>query len=54
MYVKEEDAAGRDESKLRVIEVVPDRITSHDFGPEAGGFARLYFALWRRVHPTRP
>ena len=53
MYVKQEDAAGRDESKLRIIEIVPDRVASHDFGPEAGAFGRFYFALWRWFHPVR-
>jgi hypothetical protein len=52
MYVKQEDAAGRDESKLRLIEIVPDRVASHDFGPEAGAFGRFYFALWRWFHPV--
>jgi nitroimidazol reductase NimA-like FMN-containing flavoprotein (pyridoxamine 5'-phosphate oxidase superfamily) len=53
MYVQQEDAAGRDESKLRIVEIVPDRVSAHDFGPEAGRFARVYFALWRLVHPVR-
>ena len=53
-YVQQEDAEGRDETKLRILEIVPDRIASHDFGPEAGRFGRVYFALWRRLHPGRP
>jgi nitroimidazol reductase NimA-like FMN-containing flavoprotein (pyridoxamine 5'-phosphate oxidase superfamily) len=53
MYVQQEEAAGRDEAKLRVVEIVPDRVMSHDFAPEAGWSGRLYFALWRWLHPVR-
>jgi len=53
MYVQQEEAAGRNESALRVVEMVPDRVASQDFGPDAGRFGRVYFALWRWLHPTR-
>lgn len=52
-YVREEEAAGRGDEALRIIELTPDRVAAHDFGPEAGAFGRAYFALWRLFHPTR-
>ena len=53
MYVRQEEGAGRPESVLQTIELVPERIASHDFGPEAGAFGRFYFAVWRWFHPVR-
>ena len=51
-YVQQETAAGRGESGLRVITIVPERVASHDFGPEAGWFGRLYFRVWRVLNPV--
>jgi PPOX class probable F420-dependent enzyme len=48
MYHAREDAGGR---ALCTIEVVPERFVTHDFGPEAGRFGRLWFAVWRWLHP---
>ena len=46
-----EAAGGR---ALCTIEVVPERFVTHDFGPEAGWFGRLWFAVWRWLHPMPP
>ena len=46
-YVAQETAGGRGEASLRVITIEPERVTSHDFGTEAGWFGRLYFRVWR-------
>jgi hypothetical protein len=35
-----------------VITIVPDRIVSHDFGPEAGWFGRAFFRVWRIFNPV--
>ena len=51
-YVQQETAAGRGENTLRVITIAPERLTSHDFGPEAGWFGRLYFRVWRVLNPV--
>jgi PPOX class probable F420-dependent enzyme len=51
-YVRQETADGRGETILRVLEITPTRVVSHDFRPEAGWFGRLYFALWRRLNPV--
>jgi hypothetical protein len=51
-YVAQETAAGRNEDGLRLITVTPERLVSHDFGPEAGWFGRLYFRVWRIVNPV--
>jgi hypothetical protein len=51
-YVRQETADGRGETVLRVVTITPERVVSHDFRPEAGWFGRLYFALWRRLHPV--
>jgi hypothetical protein len=50
-YVQQEIAAGRGEAALRVITIVPERVTSHDFAPEAGWFGRTFFRLWRVFNP---
>lgn len=52
MYVKQEEAAGRHASTLRIIEVVPARFVTHDFRPEAGWFGRLYFGVYRWLRPV--
>jgi PPOX class probable F420-dependent enzyme len=52
IYVKQEEAAGRQAADLRIIEVVPDRFVTHDFGPEAGRFGRFYFGLYRWLRPV--
>jgi hypothetical protein len=36
----------------RVITIVPERVVSHDFGPEAGAFGRTFFRLWRLFNPV--
>jgi hypothetical protein len=51
-YVAQEDAAGRHAADLRVIEIRSDRIVTHDFGPEAGWFGRLYFGIYRWFRPV--
>lgn len=51
-YVKQEEAAGRHAEDLAIIEVIPDRFVTHDFGPEAGWFGRLYFSLYRWLRPV--
>jgi hypothetical protein len=51
-YVAQETAAGRGESVIRVITIVPERVVSHDFGPEAGTFGRTFFRLWRLFNPV--
>jgi hypothetical protein len=51
-YVAQEVAAGRGEGGLRIITIAPERLVSHDFGPEAGWFGRLYFKLWRILNPV--
>jgi hypothetical protein len=51
-YVAQENAAGRGESLLRVITIAPERVVSHDFGPEAGRFGRFFFRLWRVLNPV--
>jgi hypothetical protein len=52
MYVAEEAKRGVDDGALQVIEIVPGRTMSHDFGPEAGVVGRLYFALYRWLRPV--
>ena len=51
-YVRQEQRAGRGESSMRVLTVAPERVVSHDFGPEAGAVARVWFRLWRVLHPV--
>ncbi|MBI3769570.1 MAG: hypothetical protein HY271_13925 [Deltaproteobacteria bacterium] len=51
-YVKQEDAAGRHAADLRMIEITPERIVTHDFGPDAGWFGRLYFGIYRWLRPV--
>jgi hypothetical protein len=51
-YVAQEAAAGRDAHVQRMITLVPERITSHDFGPEAGAFGRAFFRVWRLFNPV--
>jgi PPOX class probable F420-dependent enzyme len=51
-YVQQETKDGRGEASLRVITIVPDRIVSHDFGPEAGWFGRAFFRVWRIFNPV--
>lgn len=51
-YVQQETAAGRGEGIIRVITIVPERIVSHDFGPEAGRFGRVFFRVWRLLNPV--
>lgn len=51
-YVAQETAAGRDADVQRVITLVPERIASHDFGPEAGAVGRAFFRVWRLFHPV--
>ncbi len=52
MYDAEEKKRGMDLSKLRVIEIEPERTVAHDFRPEAGWSGRLYFALYRLFRPV--
>ena len=52
MYVAQEEKRGSGEASMRIIEISPQRIVSHDFSPEAGGFGRLYFALYRWLRPV--
>lgn len=53
MYVaKEEQEKGVGEDALRLLVVEPERIVSHDFGPEAGASGRAYFALYRWLRPV--
>ena len=52
LYVAEEEKRGVDDASLRVIEVTPDRIVSHDFHEQAGRFGRLYFRLYRLLRPV--
>ena len=49
-YLQQENAAGRDTTTTRVIEITPERVQSHDFGPEAGWVGRSFFVLWRLLH----
>jgi nitroimidazol reductase NimA-like FMN-containing flavoprotein (pyridoxamine 5'-phosphate oxidase superfamily) len=51
-YVAQEEQRGVAAGALRIVEVVPERVVTHDFRPEAGRFGRLYFALWRRLRPV--
>jgi hypothetical protein len=51
-YVAQEDAAGRRGADLRIIEITPERVVTHDFRPEAGWFGRLYFGLYRWLRPV--
>jgi nitroimidazol reductase NimA-like FMN-containing flavoprotein (pyridoxamine 5'-phosphate oxidase superfamily) len=51
-YVAQETKDGRGEATLRVITIVPDRIVSHDFAPEAGWFGRVFFRVWRVFNPV--
>jgi nitroimidazol reductase NimA-like FMN-containing flavoprotein (pyridoxamine 5'-phosphate oxidase superfamily) len=51
-YVHQETSQGRPEGGLRVITITPERVVSHDFGPEAGWFGRTFFRLWRIVNPV--
>jgi PPOX class probable F420-dependent enzyme len=51
-YVAQETAAGRGEGGTRVITIVPERVVSHDFGPEAGAFGRAFFRVWRLFNPV--
>lgn len=52
MYVAQEEQRGMTADKLRVIEIVPERFVTHDFGPEAGITGRLYFSLYRWLRPV--
>jgi nitroimidazol reductase NimA-like FMN-containing flavoprotein (pyridoxamine 5'-phosphate oxidase superfamily) len=52
LYVAEEEKRGVDDAALRVIEVAPDRVVSHDFHEEAGRLGRLYFRLYRLLRPV--
>ena len=51
-YVAKETAAGRDRDDANPAFAAPERVASHDFGPEAGWFGRLYFRVWRLVNPV--
>jgi nitroimidazol reductase NimA-like FMN-containing flavoprotein (pyridoxamine 5'-phosphate oxidase superfamily) len=51
-YVRQETAAGRGEDIIRVVTITPDRVVSHDFGPEAGWFGRTFFRVWRLLNPV--
>jgi hypothetical protein len=51
-YVAQEDAGGRHAADLRIIEIAPDRVLTHDFRPEAGWFGRLYFGIYRWLRPV--
>jgi nitroimidazol reductase NimA-like FMN-containing flavoprotein (pyridoxamine 5'-phosphate oxidase superfamily) len=44
-YVQQETKEGRGEAAFRVITITPERVVSHDFGPEAGWFGRAFFRL---------
>lgn len=46
------DRRGGPAAALRVIEVAPDRVVSHDFHEEAGRLGRLYFRLYRLLRPV--
>lgn len=52
-YVTQELRDGRDEASLRVVEIVPERVVSCDFGPDAGWLGRTYLRLWSLLHPVR-
>lgn len=52
LYVAGEEKRGIDEKSLRVIEIRAERLSAHDFGPEAGLSGRLYFALYRWLRPV--
>jgi len=52
MYVAEEEKRGVAEDTLQLIEILPERTVSHDFGPEAGVAGRLYFAIYRWLRPV--
>jgi len=52
LYVKQEEAAGRGADLLRTVRIVPERFVTHDFRPEAGVAGRLWFGLWRWLHPV--
>jgi PPOX class probable F420-dependent enzyme len=51
-YVQQETAAGRGEAIVRLITIAPERVVSHDFGPEAGWFGRAFFRVWRLLNPV--
>lgn len=51
-YVADAAKEGGGEASLRVITITPDRIVSHDFGPEAGWFGRAFFRVWRVFNPV--
>jgi PPOX class probable F420-dependent enzyme len=51
-YVQQETAAGRGEDIIRVVTIAPERVVSHDFGPEAGWFGRAFFRAWRMLNPV--
>jgi len=52
MYVQREQQRGSRPEDMRTVEVTPERTVSHDFGPEAGWFGRLYFAVMRLFRPV--
>jgi nitroimidazol reductase NimA-like FMN-containing flavoprotein (pyridoxamine 5'-phosphate oxidase superfamily) len=52
MYVADEAKRGVDDTALRIIEIMPERTLSHDFGPNAGFAGRLYFAVYRWLRPV--
>jgi hypothetical protein len=51
-YVAQENAGGRRAEDLRIIEISPERVMTHDFRPEAGWFGRLYFGVYRWLRPV--
>lgn len=52
-YVADEEQRGVTDDTLRVIEIAPERVVSHDFHEQAGRFGRLYFTLYRWLRPLR-
>lgn len=53
-YLAQEAQRGATDDTMRVLEIAPQRVDSHDFHPEAGLVGRLYFAVYRRLRPLRP
>jgi hypothetical protein len=41
------------DADMRVIEIVPERVSSTDFAPDAGWFGRAYMKIWTRLFPVQ-
>jgi PPOX class probable F420-dependent enzyme len=41
------------DADMRVLEIVPERVSSTDFAPDAGWFGRAYMKVWTRLFPVQ-